>query len=500
MENEEVIDEHWEKVCKLFSGASEKILGFRRQVHKEWITPDTWKIIDNRKDVKLKLCNTHSERIKERLREQYSDCNKEVKKATKKERKSFIEGMAREAEKAASEQRMGDLYQITKKLCGQGRKTNMPVKDKQGKLITSEKEQDDRWKEHFEEVLNRPEPSSQAHIQEAHIDLDIATEKPSKAEIFKAITSLKNNKASGNDQLPAEIFQADPNLAADILHPLFTKIWNKNTIPTTWSEGNIIKLPKKGDLTNCNNWRGITLLSIPSKNFSKILIDRIKTSADDHLRQEQAGFRKGRSCCDQVFTLRNIIEQCTEWQRQLIINFVDFEKAFDSIHRESLWKILRHYGIPMKIVDLIKAFYTQFRCTIGNTSDTYFLVKSGVRQGCMMSALLFILAIDWVMKSTLNGSNTGIRWTLFTNLEDLDYADDLALLSHTEHHMQSKTTTLQYNANNIGLKINVNKTEVMSLNTKQPVQIQLDGNTLNNTNSFTYLGSIVHQMGVQIKT
>ena len=101
-------------------------------------------------------------------------------------------------------------------------------------------------------------------------------------------------------------------------------------------------MPKKGDLTNCNNWRGITFLSIPSKVFSRIIINRINSAVDANIRQEQAGFRKGRGCCDQdlVLALRNIIEQCTEWQRQLILNFIDFEKSFDSIHRESLWKIL----------------------------------------------------------------------------------------------------------------------------------------------------------------
>ena len=106
-----------------------------------------------------------------------------------------------------------------------------------------------------------------------------------------------------------------------------------------------------------------------------------------------------------------------------------------------------------------------------------------------MSSLLFILAIDWVIRSTLKGENTGI------NLEDLDYADDLALLSHLETHMQSKTSKLQSNASKIGLKINMKKTEVMSLNTKHPPKIHLDGNNLMNTNSFTYLGSIVTNDG-----
>ena len=170
----------------------------------------------------------------------------------------------------------------------------------------------------------------------------------------------------------------------------------------------------------------------------------------------------------------------------MVVQFFSFQYRY---------KPSRHYGIPSKIIELITAFYLEFNCSIGSSSDACFIVKSGVRQGCVMSPLLFILAIDWVMKSTHSSNNTGIGWTLFTSLEDLDYADDLALLSHLEKHMQSKTSKLQSNAEKNGLKINTKKTEVMSLNTKQPARIQVDGNNLSNTTTFTYLSSIVTSDG-----
>ena len=77
----------------------------------------------------------------------------------------------------------------------------------------------------------------------------------------------------------------------------------------------------------------------------------------------------------------------------------------------------------------------------------------------MMSSLLFIIAVDWVMKSTMSNTNNGIRWTLTSNLEDIDYADDLALISHTENQMKEKTERLEQNARMIGLKINSKKTQ-----------------------------------------
>ena len=150
--------------------------------------------------------------------------------------------------------------------------------------------------------------------------------------------------------------KTDPAIAAEILLPLMIKVWEDKRIPDDWNEATIIRIPKKGTLNDCNNWRGITLLSIPSKILAKIIINRLSNVVDSRLREEQAGFRKGKDCIDQIFALRNIIEQCTEWQRKLYINFVDFEKAFDSIHRNSLWKILRHYGIPQEIVSTIQSF------------------------------------------------------------------------------------------------------------------------------------------------
>ena len=203
--------------------------------------------------------------------------------------------------------------------------------------------------EHFKEVLNRPQPTVVPNIQEASIDLDVNTDVPTRREVIQAINSLKNGKAPGNDNLNAELFKADPELAATILTPLFTKIWEQEETPSDWSTGVIIKIPKKGSLSDCNNWRRVTLLSVPSKIFCKVIIQRITKAVDDVLRNEQAGFRKGCRCADQIFTLRNILEQCSEWNRQLYVNFIDYEKAFDRHSQgqsladiESVWHSLTH--------------------------------------------------------------------------------------------------------------------------------------------------------------
>ena len=184
---------------------------------------------------------------------------------------------------------------------------------------------------------------------------------------------------------------------------------------------------------------------------------RITEAVDERLRKEQAGFRPGRGTTEHIFTLRNILEQCNEWQRDIYVNFLDFEKALDSVDRISLWKILRQYGISQKIVYIITLFYNNFTCCVQNSSSSI-AVNSGVRQGCVMSSFLFIPIIDWIMKNGTEQERTGIRWTLLTKLEDLDFADDIVLISHTRSHFQQKSGRINELAEAVGLKINIGKT------------------------------------------
>lgn len=181
------------------------------------------------------------------------------------------------------------------------------------------------------------------------------------------------------------------------------------------------------------------LLSIPSKVLCRIILDRIQEALDHQLRQEQAGFMKDKSCTDHIATLRIIIEQCVEWQNPLYINFVDFEKVFDSLDREGLWELLSHYGLPFRIVNLIKNMYQDFNGRVickGKLSDTFAI--TWVRQGCLLSPLIFLIAIDWIMRRTTENQRTGIHWTLFSQLEDLDFADGLALISQNHRHMHRR--------------------------------------------------------------
>ncbi|VDP44613.1 unnamed protein product [Schistosoma mattheei] len=231
------------------------------------------------------------------------------------------------------------------------------------------------------------------------------------------------------------------------------------------------KIPKKGDLSKCDNYRGITLLSIPGKVFNRVLLNRMKDSADSQLRDRQAGFRKDRSCTDKITTLRIIVEQSIEWNSSLYISFIDYEKAFDSVDRTTLWKLLRHYGVTLKIVSIIQSSYDGLNCKIvlGGQLTKLFEVKTGVRQGCLLSPFLFLLVIDWIIKASTSEGERGIQWTSKMQLDDLDFADDLALLSQTQQQMQEKTTSVAA----VGLNIHKGKSRILRYNTECTNPIQL---------------------------
>ena len=142
-----------------------------------------------------------------------------------------------------------------------------------------------------------------------------------------------------------------------VLKRLFSQIWREEKIPDEWLQGIIVKLPKKGDMKNTKNWREVTLLVVALKIFARGSFERIQDPIEAILRKQQAGFRRGKSTSDQIFVMRRQIEEAQEHQRSLVVNFVGFVKAFDSVYREALWGILREYGVPEKLIRMIKIMY-----------------------------------------------------------------------------------------------------------------------------------------------
>ena len=125
---------------------------------------------------------------------------------------------------------------------------------------------------------------------------------------------------------------------------------------------------KKGALTNPNNYRGIALSSIVAKTLNRMILNRIRPEVEKILRINQNGFRPGRSTTSHILTLRRVIEGVKARNLTAVMTFVDFKKAFDTVHRGTMMAILRAYGIPSVIVDVIRLLYTGTKAKVV-TSD-----------------------------------------------------------------------------------------------------------------------------------
>ena len=187
IEEEEVtIDSQWQKVKGAFVSTCQEVVGPKRHQQKEWISANTLRKIQERRQKKAAVNNSRTRAAKAKAQEEFTVANREVKKSARTDKRKYIDSLAEEAENAAASNNLRQLYDITRKLSGKCGRSERPVKDKEGNTVSGTEQQLHRWAEHFEELLNRPAPLNPPDIDPADNDLDINAEKPTREEIKQA--------------------------------------------------------------------------------------------------------------------------------------------------------------------------------------------------------------------------------------------------------------------------------------------------------------------------
>ena len=198
---------------------------------------------------KAKINKSKTRATKTEAHRLYTEANQEVKRSVKCDKKDFIERLADQAEEAAGQRNLKELYDITRTVAGIRLKDEQQVIDKTGQSLTNQADQINRRKEYFEELLNRPSPDEPPvippDIPPAETPLRINTDRRSQQEIRKAILQLKNGKAPVPDGIPPEEIKADTGTSVGCLYPLFGKIWVEEEIPQDRDMATCSRSPRK---------------------------------------------------------------------------------------------------------------------------------------------------------------------------------------------------------------------------------------------------------------
>ncbi|CAF3911944.1 unnamed protein product [Rotaria magnacalcarata] len=387
---------------------------------------------------------------------------------------------------------------------------NMPIKDKHGKLILNSTDQLERWREFFDDLLNVSTVVDLQLIDQIKIkiieknDEERQNMQPTISEVRKALNQMKSRKDPGNDEITADLLKAGGEPVIKWLHEIFSDVWKQEEMVGEWNLAILIKLFKKGDKQLCDNYRGTSLLSVTSKLFSRIILNRIQLLVNRQLLEAQSGFRSNRSTIDRIFILKLCMEKRREFNKPLFMCFIDITKAYDSVNRELLWKICRQYGISEKLVNLLKMLHTNSKAKVkvnGEFSDS-FEINNGVMQGGIPSPILFNILFDFIIRKVIEEADvTGVQFSYGRN--DF-FHDDVVAMCETSDDLEIFIETFEKITQEYGLSMNVKKTCIMTL---KQLKVDQNNNIIHNhevdqpyfdinirnqkvetVNFFTYLG------------
>ena len=274
-------------------------------------------------------------------------------------------------------------------------------------------------------------------------------------------------------------------------------------------KGCILLFPKRDDLRLAKNYRGTPLISVAAKICNALLCNRIEPKIDNILRKNQNGFRRNRSTTSKILTVPRILERVGSKNLLATILFVNFTKAFDSIHRGKMEQILLANGQSKETVAAIMMLYRSTKVKVRSPDGDidYFDIVAGVLQGDTQAPYLFIICVDYVLRTSIDKiKENGFKLTKERSRRyrtktttDADYADDIALQTNAPAEAETLLHSLEWAAAGIGRHVNAHKTEYMCFNQTGDIST-LNGSTLKLVHNFTYQRSSVSSTGTDINT
>uniref|UniRef100_A0A2S2QSL5 LINE-1 reverse transcriptase n=1 Tax=Sipha flava TaxID=143950 RepID=A0A2S2QSL5_9HEMI len=481
------IDPSWDEVISNIRQSAVESIGFRKlNPRKPWITNEIMDLIKYRN--KLKKTDDAMYRIvKNRITQKCRD-----------EKEKWMDLTCENIKINTTANRMDKAYGIIKKLSRLLKPRSKIVKDRNGKLILEEGEITTRCKEYIEDLYKGLKGEDDMNIENiTESNKEDVGPIITKDEFVKALRELKQGKAAGVDNIPAELLKNVGKNTEHKLYEMTEKMYRDGNIPKDFAKSKIVLIPKKGNSTECNNYRTISLLTHASKILLIIIKNRIQMKIEKELDKDQFGFRQGIGIREEILAIRVLTERRLNVNRNTFITFIDLEKAFDTVNWALLMSSMMKTRIDWRDRRIIMLLYKEQETLIEvEEHSTTAKIKRGIRQGCSLSPYLFNIFVEEIMdKYKRNSNGTSINGE---KIRCIRFADDIALVSESEKDMQKSLTTLTKILQEYQMKINAKKTKTMVVTKAKEipvVKVEVNNHLIEQVQQFKNLGSTITSDG-----
>lgn len=477
--NDGNVEQQWQFFRNSIIEPSSRELTTTKYKKEEWMTDEILELMEERR------------RHKNVNKTQYQQLHNQIRRKIRKAKETFFTEKCEEIEDLQNKYDNFNLHKKVKELAGLAkRKTSSILLDKEGNAIIETEQKLRRWKEYIEELFH---DQRQENVYAASQSRDEGPE-ITKSEVMTAVKCMKNNKAAGPDGIPGELLKLINEKNMDVLTQLLNTIYTTGIIPREMLTSTFICLPKKVNAKECSDYRTISLMSHTLKTLLKIIHNRIRAKLEMDISDSQFGFRNGMGTREALFSFNVLIQRCLDVNRDLYVCFIDYNKAFDKVKHDRLVELLRKKNLDIRDVTLISNLYHDQRSNvkIGNEISEEMEIKRGVRQGCILSPLLFNAYSEEIIQEALVNETVGIRvnGVLINNIR---YADDTVIIADKLDDLQRVMNRILRHSGEYGLSLNIRKTKFMKISKNNNTNeiLMVGGQQIERVKKYTYLGTII---------